>query len=376
MASHSFQTIESASLARHLPDLDDLRVYAGHILPQAERHGLEHWFLSIEIASEPAFALTSAPVVQQVSGRILGSIRAGDYLATSAAGEFMVILAPGCPQMAVARIAERIGRAISAPITLAGKPAHLSCKIGITTTRDDVLDVDRILANASTALRRCDGAAPAAIRHFSRTTQAQIERHLLVACELDAALADGAIVPWFQPQVSLTTGELTGFEALVRWIHPQKGIIAPTEFLDVAEQSSQIEKIGDAVLTASITALRDWRKLGFDVPRVAVNLSTAQLTNPCLAELIKWELDRLDVDPQHLTIEILESVLGTDENGVVGRNLRALKSIGVRVDLDDFGTGNASIINIRRFGVHRIKIDRAFINGIDREPEQQKSPQR
>jgi len=193
-----------------------------------------------------------------------------------------------------------------------------------------------------------------------------------VSRELAGALADGAIVPWFQPQVSLVTGDISGFEALVRWEHRVNGVLAPATFLDVAEQCGLIENIGDAVLAGSISAIKLWHECGIRIPRVSVNLSASQLSNPYLAELIKWELDRQGVAPHNLTIEILETVLGSSDNGVVARNLRSLKSIGVQVDLDDFGTGNASIVNIRRFGVHRIKIDRSFVSGIDRDPAKQK----
>ncbi len=372
MAALSQQKFDISDLPHGLPGREQLRQFAASMLPQSERNGMELCFLTIALNANPQIARGRGSAMEAAGNRILGCIRAGDFLAVSGPAEFVVILAAGCKQLAASHVAERIQQAIEKPLNVTGQAIRMTCQVGISATRDDVLDVDRILANSAAALRQCNATGEKSIRHFSQTTQAEIDHHIFVTRELDGALCDGTIVPWFQPQVSLATGELTGFEALVRWDHPEKGILNPAAFLDVAEQSGQIEKIGEAVLSASILAIRDWHQGGFNVPRVAVNLSSSQLNNPCLAELIKWELDRHSVAPHHLTIEILESVLGGADSGVIARNLRSLKAIGVQVDLDDFGTGNASLINIRRFGVHRIKIDRAFIKGIDQDLEQQK----
>lgn len=295
MASLNLQFVEPPVQPCRLPDLTQLRQYAANILPQSERNGMELCFMAIAVGCNPEMAACPPAAMDTAANRILGCIRAGDYLAATGGAEFVVVLAAGCQQLAAARIAERVQQAIEKPLVLSGKNLRLSCRIGITATRDDVLDVDRIIANSSAALRQCSGSATGSIRHFSPVAQEHVERHLLVSRELDGALADGAIVPWFQPQISLATGELTGFEALVRWDHAQKGILAPAAFLDVAEASGQIEKIGEVVLTRSIMAIKEWHRSGFRVPRVAVNLSSAQLNNPYLAELIKWELERLDV---------------------------------------------------------------------------------
>lgn len=347
-------------------DLTALRQFAGNVLPQTERNGLDLCFLAVSIGGAASAGLAG----DLAERRILGCIRAGDYLARSDQARFIIMLAPGCPVLAATVIAERIRAAVEA--RSAGAKDGLSCTIGITSTRDDLLDIERILANSSSALDRCEEGTARAIRHFSQETDSEIARHMRVSRELEHALDDGCIVPWFQPQISLATGELTGFEALARWQHPERGTLAPGEFLDIAEESGQIERIGEAILTGSLRAMKTWKQQGLSVPRVAVNLSPTQLSNPCLADMIKWELDRLDIDPSEFTVEILETVLGTSDSGVIARNLRGLKSAGVRVDLDDFGTGHASIINIRRFGVHRIKIDRSFVRDIDRDPEQQK----
>ncbi len=373
MASISVQKLASQESADPCPDREQLLIFANSVLPQAERNGFELTILTVEVTfDDMPKEFRAAFFSDQISGRIRGSVRQGDFVAQTGIGEFVVILTAECTLADGAAIATRLQTAVTKPLTQTGRPIIPSCAIGITTTRDDLLDAERVLRNSSMALTQAKGMGANHIKYFSVATQSKIDRHNFVSSGLDAAFDDGAIVPWFQPQIDLANGALTGFEALVRWEHPQKGILGPVDFLDVAEQTGQIEKIGEVMLTGSLSALGTWDRLGLNVPRVAVNLSSAQLNNPCLVDLMKWELDRLDIKPDRLTIKILETVLGTGDKGIVARNLRGLKLVGVQVDLDDFGTGNASVVNIRRFGVHRIKIDRTFIKGIDYDLEQQK----
>ncbi len=232
--------------------------------------------------------------------------------------------------------------------------------------------MERILANSNAAVERARSALPPAIQHFSRADQSYVNQHILVANELEKAFDNDQIEPWFQPQIGFATNEITGFEALVRWNHPHRGVLSPAAFLDIAEQTGQTERLGEIVLRKSLAALNHWQQAGLVVPRVSVNLSPKQLANPNLAKLMQWELDRNALEPSRLAVEVLESVLGHTRECTVQRNLQSLKSIGVLIDLDDFGTGNASIVNIRRFGVHRIKIDRSFISGLEQNDDQQK----
>ncbi len=359
--------------AYDVPSFDQIGPVFATFLYQAERSGSE--LALLRIGFEFNGTMQDEPdqgVVEIIGNRIRGCIRSGDILSRSGDCEFSVLLTSDCPIVAVSQIAERLRQSVSKPVNWAGRTVTFSCSIGVTTTRDDLLEANRVFSNSGSALAKAQAKTSGGIQYFSSTTQKQIDRFITLSADLAAALDEGEIVPWFQPQIRLDTDELTGFEALVRWDHPTKGILSPVEFLDIAEQTGQIEKLGEVVLTGSLQALRQWESAGLHVPRIAVNLSTAQLTNPCLAERIKWELDRLDVEPERLTIEVLETVLGTGDGGVVARNLKALKSLGVRIDLDDFGTGSAAIVNIRRFGVHRIKIDRSFVQNIDQEPEQMK----
>jgi EAL domain-containing protein (putative c-di-GMP-specific phosphodiesterase class I) len=190
--------------------------------------------------------------------------------------------------------------------------------------------------------------------------------------ELAAALGDGQIQAYFQPQISTDTATITGFEALARWIHPERGIIPPSEFLPLIEDLGLSDHLGAVILNNSLAALKSWDNAGHRIANVAVNFSEVELRDPKLAERLKWELDRFDLTPERLTVEILETVVADTDNDVIVRNIAALSTLGCGIDLDDFGTGHASITSIRRFAVRRLKIDRSFVARVNEDREQQK----
>jgi EAL domain-containing protein (putative c-di-GMP-specific phosphodiesterase class I) len=209
------------------------------------------------------------------------------------------------------------------------------------------------------------------VRYFREDLRLEVERRETLFAELVQGLDRGEVIAYFQPQVELASGAFVGFEALVRWQHPVHGLLEPEAFLDFAEQSDLTERIGELVLTRTLEALHAWDAAGLAVARVGVNFALAQLCDPRLVEKIKWETERLGIDPGRIAIEVLETVLIKTDTDIVVRNLRGLASAGFHVELDDFGTGHASISNLRRFMVNRIKIDRSFIAGIEASEEQQ-----
>jgi EAL domain-containing protein (putative c-di-GMP-specific phosphodiesterase class I) len=231
---------------------------------------------------------------------------------------------------------------------------------------------EKMVEAAQLALLDASRHGPAGIRAFSAKTPQYISSQGPSGDEILDALSDGQIVAWFQPQVSSDTGKVTGFEALARWNHPERGIIPPSEFLPTLVSSQRMEALSETMLHHSLKAVRDWDKAGVSVPSVSVNFSTQELRNPSLMERIKWDVDRFDLDPSRLTVEILETVVCNSEDDIISRNIRALNAAGFSIDLDDFGTGHASLANIRRFAVDRVKIDRSFITHADDDPDQQR----
>jgi EAL domain-containing protein (putative c-di-GMP-specific phosphodiesterase class I) len=168
----------------------------------------------------------------------------------------------------------------------------------------------------------------------------------------------------------MKTGDLSGFEALARWHHPERGIVSPDEFLPTLERAGLMQRLSDAMITQTVEALVFWEKSGLNVSKIGVNFSISELRDPRLVDRISLHLDAGNITPDRLVIEVLETVIAGDSNGYIVGNLGALADLGCRIDLHDFGTGHASITNIRRFSIGRIKIDRSFIAGLDTDTDQ------
>lgn len=192
----------------------------------------------------------------------------------------------------------------------------------------------------------------------------------LPATVLDACAA-GQIIAYFQPQISCHSGNVTGFEALARWNHPTRGLLPPAAFMPQMCDADQ-KALTLCMLRHSIAALKEWDAAGWQIPTVSVNISNSELADEGFAPQLLWELDRQDIHPSRLVLEVLESVAPVTSSGEARTNLATLTKAGCRVDLDDFGTGYASLDAIRQFGVHRIKIDRSFVMGCDIDASQQR----
>ena len=177
---------------------------------------------------------------------------------------------------------------------------------------------------------------------------------------------------WFQPQLSTGTGNICGFEALARWRNTDGVWLSPATFMPVLEKSGQMEHLTTIMLAQGLNALAKWDQAGFKVDSIGINFSECDLTNPRLCEKVAWELDRYAIAPERLSIEVLESVIAGDADDVIVRNVTRLSNLGYQIDLDDFGTGHASISTLRRLPVSRLKIDRSFVSKADLDNEQQK----
>lgn len=255
-----------------------------------------------------------------------------------------------------------------------GKPSFkLTASIGFATSSQIEHPTGASLLQASmTALAEARRNGPGAVRGYSRTMTKRRDAQLQIGKEAANAFDRGEIFSYFQPQIVLETGELAGFEALTRWHHPERGIIAPADFLPVLKQAGLMETLGDTMVKQALNALDYWDKSGLYVPRVGVNFSTDELNNPFLVDRIAMLLDASDIEPERLVIEVLETVIAKSADDDIICNLAALSDLGCGIDLDDFGTGYASITNIQNFSVGRIKIDRSFVAGLDSDPEQGK----
>ena len=310
-------------------------------------------------------------VAARVTQRIVTALRDDDVVTRTGDARFAICCAPSSrfDLETCIQLASRIQVAIEEPIAVDGTTVYMSCAVGFClNARAPGPDSTAWMTALVEARRR----GPSTIRAFSHEMQMATTARTALREEAALALESGHIQPWYQPQISTNTGKVSGFEALARWVHPERGVIPPAEFLPALEAGGLLERLSEVMMYHTFTALKAWDAAGEHVPQVGVNFSGSELRNPRLVEKITWELDRFDLAPDRLAVEVLETVVTAAPDDVVCRNLGGLGKLGCRIDLDDFGTGNASIAAIRRFSVSRIKIDRSFVMKSDRDPEQQR----
>jgi predicted signal transduction protein with EAL and GGDEF domain len=314
-------------------------------------------------------------VIQRIGERLVTALRQTDTIAQLEGGGFAVAL--GAQRRldleTAVQIAARLQSVVAEPVSVDALRMHVTCSVGFcldsqapAPTGVALLDAAQIAADAAARI----GAGT--IRAFSPgMARSRADRDALRDA-LEAALDDGQIRAHFQPQISADTGSITGFEALARWHHPERGLIAPAEFLPAIADAGLSERLSETMLYQSLVALSRWDRAGLGVPTVSVNFSEEELRNPRLADKLRWELDRFDLTPDRLSIEILETVVAATDDDVIVNNIAALARLGCGIDLDDFGTGHTSIANLRRFSVRRVKIDRSFVTRVDEDRDQQR----
>ncbi|MEM8630777.1 MAG: bifunctional diguanylate cyclase/phosphodiesterase [Pseudomonadota bacterium] len=317
----------------------------------------------------------SEALVKAVAHRLRDTMRDADVIARMDGATFAILLSPvrNADLEAVIQISSRLQSALGEPMSIDGTTVYISCSIGFCLSSRTPEDTGiKMLIAAESALIEARRNGPGAIRSYSREMKKRLKDYRSLLEEVRVGLELGQISAWYQPQVSTDSGEVTGFEALARWTHPDRGLIPPGEFLPALEEVGLLSRLGEVMLYNALNAIRNWDRAGLEIPSVAVNFSAAELGDPKLMEKVRWELDRFDLTPDRLTIEVLENVVAELDDDTIPRNLRALSDLGCKIDLDDFGTGQASIASMRRFAVNRIKIDRSFVTKIDEDPEQQK----
>ncbi len=313
-------------------------------------------------------------VLETLADRIRSALRRDDLVCFLGDGTFGIAIDKDqrADLEATLQLAGRLQTAVSDPIMVDNARVHLSACIGfVLPSRAPEATGEALFAAAQGALIAAQAAGPGSIRAFSNGMPGRSARSDHTNADLVQALDSGQIRPWFQPQISTDTGQLTGVEALARWQHPSLGLIAPGAFLPALAKAGLLERLGEVMLFGALKALQDWDKRELGVPSVALNLSTDELNNPKLFEKIRWELDRFEMPANRLTCEILENVIADGDDEVVTHNIASLRRLGCNIDLDDFGTGHASIANIRRFDINRIKIDRSFVTHVDTDRDQQ-----
>jgi len=297
-----------------------------------------------------------------VSGR-LGAAAEGAFLARLGGDEFALIISGGSHPASAHALAERLMASVAEDFELDGHRLRIGLSIGIAIYPADGTDASSLIGNADAALHRAKSGGRGTIRFFEADMDQRLRERRALVHDLQGAVESGELLVYYQPQARID-GEITGFEALVRWRHPTRGLIGPDMFIPAAEESGLILPIGEWVLRESCREAASWPK----PLNIAVNLSPVQFRHGDLPGLVHSVLLETGLAPGRLELEITESVLIDDlARGLT--ILRRLKLLGVRIAMDDFGTGYSSLSNLQAFAFDKIKIDRSFISSLDTSPQ-------
>ncbi len=299
-------------------------------------------------------------VLKTIAQRLVAGTREGDTVSRTTGDDF-VIVAPRLNQPhRAAGLADRLLEAIGAPIEIGGNVLHITANAGIAAFPADGGDPETLLRNADAALNYSRQQGQGKVAFFEPHMNQAIVERLSLQGELTEALRRRELVLYFQPQARLSDGRLAGIEALIRWRHPQRGLVSPGLFIPTAEETGLIVPIGEWVIDEACRCLAAWRAAGYDDLLLAVNLSAAQFAHPNLVGVVRSAIERHGILPASLELEITEGVAMQDAADVLSR-LNQLRRIGVKISIDDFGTGYSSLAYLRRFPVDKLKIDQSFV---------------
>jgi diguanylate cyclase (GGDEF)-like protein/PAS domain S-box-containing protein len=299
-----------------------------------------------------------------VANRLRECVRPGDMVARLGGDEFALLCEDIDSHQRIASIAGRVAEALDQPIEIAGRGIHVSASIGVALASATSSTAASLLRDADIALYQAKDSGRGGYALFEETHRARAVNRLETESELRKAVPAGELRVHYQPTVDLSSGTTTGVEALVRWKHPIRGLIRPTEFIPIAEQTDLIDRVGRWVLDEACRQLALWNSQTETAQlSVAVNLSARQLCQPDLAEEVALVIGRLGIDPARLCLEITESALMIDLNRAIDA-VRELKALGIRIAVDDFGTGYSSLSYLTRLPIDVLKIDRSFITSI------------
>ncbi|MBW3570394.1 MAG: EAL domain-containing protein, partial [Gemmatimonadetes bacterium] len=312
---------------------------------------------------------TGDELLREVGARLAQSLRPGDTVSRFGGDEFTVMLEGVGTPVEATQVADRLLQALAVPFSLGGREVFASASIGIALCDSGDVNPEELLRNADAALGRAKTRGKGRHEVFDRQMHAAAMRRLQIETDLRRALLDGELRLEYQPVVRLETGRIVGFEALVRWQHPQHGTILPADFIPVAEETGLIGEVGRWVLDESSRVLAGWHAAAPRDPplTLAVNVSARQFLQPDLLQQVECSLRRHGVAPECVRLEITESVL-IDKADAAIETLRALRGLGVQLHLDDFGTGYSSLAYLERFPIDAVKIDRSFVHGMESEP--------
>ena len=294
--------------------------------------------------------------------RLLETTIGADDVAVRVGGDEFIVVSRSDTEMTslFTDLADRIIEAIRKPVPHDGHLCRLGASIGIAIETGREIDPVSLLVNSDLALYRAKKNSPGRFEFFSEEIQEEIVNTKRIADDILRGIEGDEFFAMYQPQFDARTHEIVGAEALVRWNHPERGILAPASFLKVAEDMGAVETIDRIILSRAIEDFGRWETMGFGIPKVSVNVSSRRLYNSGLIDSLR----EMEIKPGTITFELVESIFLDEADEVVATNIDQIKELGIEIEIDDFGTGYASIVSLLKLSPVRLKIDRQFVTPI------------
>lgn len=306
-------------------------------------------------------------LLKSVSATLLGCVRAVDTISRQGGDEFVIILMGIQTNDDINLVADKILKQIAQPISIDDQDLSISSSMGISVYPDDGNDFETLMKKSDVAMYKAKEAGKNTYRFYTNKMNEDAHERLSIRNGLQKAIENQEFVLYYQPQIHLNSGRVIGAEALIRWKHPEQGIIAPGRFISVAEESGLIVPIGDWVLQEACNQISKWVQAGWRECVIAVNLSEVQFRRSDIEQTVKNAINKAGITPASLELELTESILIQDTENVLNV-LQRLKILGICLSIDDFGTGYSSLSYLKRFAVDKLKIDQSFVRDMQHDP--------
>jgi len=307
-------------------------------------------------------------MLKQVAERLAVAVREADTVARMGGDEFIAILSDISQPQDAAAVAQRVLKTLSEPFVLNNQELFISASIGISVYPSDGADSETLVKNADAAMYRAKDQGRNRWLFYTEDLGAVASERVKLETGLHRALERGEFVLYYQPQVDLKTGGLIGAEALLRWRHPELGLLSPAQFIPLAEETGFILPIGEWVLRTACAQNKAWQDAGFPPMDIAVNVSAVQFQRDDMVDTVRQVLEETGLEPHYLSLELTESILMRNPEAAAGI-LRNLKTLGVQISIDDFGTGHSSLSYLKRFPTDIVKIDQSFVRDVASDPD-------
>ena len=356
-------------LLTELPNRYSLHERLDHALGLCKRNNKQLALMLIDLdgfkaINDTAGHQTGDKLLIDVAARLRAAVRESDIVARLGGDEFVVVLPEIESPADAAAVAGKIVSAVSAPYLIDGTEQRSSPSIGICICPDDASESNDLLQNADVAMYHAKSVGRGNYQFYTPRMQELVRQRIGLEAELRIALEQQQFVLFYQPQLELATGTIVGVEALVRWLHPQRGLVPPDQFIPVAEETGLILPLGNWVLSEACRQLKAWQTAGLTHITMSVNLSARQFLDPALSDTVAAALKVYQLSADCLDLEVTESMSMQSPDESI-RIMQALSDSGLSLSIDDFGTGYSSLSYLKLFPIRTLKIDRTFVKDIE-----------